>query len=349
LFFPEGHTEADFNMIFIVMEICDTDLKHLCRKDIVLEPICINTMMYTLLIGLRYLHSTGVYHRDLKPANCLVNADCTVKICDFGLSRAIDNEPDVEALPNTPREGASAENAADKIEGGYAAAIVPSTAKAKRVLTNHVVTRFYRAPELILLQPTYTQGIDTWSVGCIFAELLQLLPDGTPLEDRGPLFPGSSAYPWSPAAGHEGDCLYHTRGSREMMNVIFDVIGSPSPDEVVKLQREDSKSYLNLFNKRDGCGIRSKFPKVDAVSIDLLDRMLRFDATSRISDDEALAHPLFADIREPEKEAELAPSKLVLPFDKELAEAMPSEEMTRKLRSYLSAEVNKQQERNASA
>jgi len=295
-------------------------------------------MMYTLLIGLRYLHSTGVYHRDLKPANCLVNADCTVKICDFGLSRAIDNEPDVQALPNTPRDG----------DAGAVAAIVPTTAKAKRVLTNHVVTRFYRAPELILLQPTYTQAIDTWSVGCIFAELLQLCSSGDTLfEDRGPLFPGQTAYPWSPAAGHEGDCLYHTKGSREMMNVIFDVIGTPSPEDVAKLEREDSKQYLDLFSKRAGTGLREKFPKIDDLSLDLLDRMLRFDAKSRITDDDALSHQLFQSIREPEKELPLATAKIVLDFDKELAEAMPSDVMTQKLRSYLAAEVEKMQAKNA--
>ncbi len=45
--------------------------------------------MYRLLLGLHYMHSAKVLHRDLKPANILLNDDCSVKICDFGLSRAI--------------------------------------------------------------------------------------------------------------------------------------------------------------------------------------------------------------------------------------------------------------------
>merc|ERR1712107_436174 len=91
IFFSEGETMEDFSTIYIVMEICDTDLKNLLKKDIVLETIHIHTLMYSLLTGIRYLHSAGVWHRDLKPANCLANQDCTVKICDFGLARAIDN------------------------------------------------------------------------------------------------------------------------------------------------------------------------------------------------------------------------------------------------------------------
>jgi mitogen-activated protein kinase 1/3 len=292
LLLPQGSSMETFDSVFIVMEICDTDLKHLCKKDIVLDSLCINAMMYSLLVGLRYLHSAGVWHRDLKPANCLVNQDCTVKICDFGLSRAIDNEePQIGELPNTPREAGNATGSNAEATSG----IVLTSQKAKKALTNHVVTRFYRAPELILLQPTYTEKIDTWSVGCIFAELLQLLPDGEPFEDRRPLFPGQTAYPWSPAPGHKDDCLYHTRGSREMMNIIFDCIGTPTPEEIDKLQREDSKQYINLFRKRAGSGLRSKFANVDPSSIDLLEKMLRFDASSRISDDDAIEHPLFAE------------------------------------------------------
>lgn len=46
-------------------------------------------MVYNLLCAVRYLHSANVLHRDLKPANILVNEDCSVKICDFGLARSI--------------------------------------------------------------------------------------------------------------------------------------------------------------------------------------------------------------------------------------------------------------------
>ena len=67
--------------------------------------------------------------------------------------------------------------------------------KVTRQMTTHVVTRWYRAPELILLQ-RYTTAIDIWSFACIFAELLTMLPDGP--QERNALFPGRSCFPLSP-------------------------------------------------------------------------------------------------------------------------------------------------------
>jgi mitogen-activated protein kinase 1/3 len=69
----------------------------------------------------------------------------------------------------------------------------------KRELTGHVVTRWYRAPELILLEKDYGPAIDMWSVGCIFAELLGMMKESAATYlDRKPLFPGKSCFPLSP-------------------------------------------------------------------------------------------------------------------------------------------------------
>ena len=69
----------------------------------------------------------------------------------------------------------------------------------KRQLTGHVVTRWYRAPELILLEKDYGSAIDMWSVGCIFAELLGMMKQSAATYmDRKPLFPGKSCFPLSP-------------------------------------------------------------------------------------------------------------------------------------------------------
>jgi mitogen-activated protein kinase 1/3 len=69
----------------------------------------------------------------------------------------------------------------------------------KRELTGHVVTRWYRAPELILLEKEYGPAIDVWSVGCVFAELLGMMKESAPTYlDRKPLFPGKSCFPLSP-------------------------------------------------------------------------------------------------------------------------------------------------------
>lgn len=97
--------------------------------------------LYQLLRGLKYVHSANVLHRDLKPSNLLMNANCDLKIGDFGLAR---------------------------------------TTSETDFMTEYVVTRWYRAPELLLSCSEYTSAIDVWSVGCIFGEIMT----------REPLFPG---------------------------------------------------------------------------------------------------------------------------------------------------------------
>lgn len=88
------------------------------------------------------MHSAGILHRDLKPRNLLVNSNCDLKICDFGLARADINCCKSKAL----------------------------------IMTDYIATRWYRAPEVILSWKRYTSAIDIWSVGCILAELILRRP-----------------------------------------------------------------------------------------------------------------------------------------------------------------------------
>ncbi|KAK6456452.1 kinase-like domain-containing protein [Scheffersomyces xylosifermentans] len=108
---------------------------------------------YQLLRGLKLIHSANVIHRDLKPSNILVNENCDLKICDFGLARL-----------NTIQKG---------LKGDLS---VPNISP----LTEYVATRWYRAPEIMLNSSEYSAAIDVWSVGCILGEMLTYRP----------LFPG---------------------------------------------------------------------------------------------------------------------------------------------------------------
>jgi len=302
-----------FDELYIVMELADSDLKKLCKQDVTLTNLHIDTLLYNLLVGLKYIHSAGVYHRDLKPANCFVNQDCTVKIGDFGLSRAIGGEQcHLQPHPHTPRRE---EDKTAGESGASGVPQVPHTQRLKKNLTGHVVTRWYRAPELILLQENYTEAIDVWSVGCIYAELLGML-EGTHVLDRGPLFPGSSCFPLSPDHRHKTDYKYHTQGKHDMLNKIFSIIGTPAEEEISELDRDDAKRYMNCFLKRPGSGLGAKFPHVDKASTDILEKMLKFSPKKRISVDQALDHPLLKDIRDKRKET-TAPSLVVLEFEKE--------------------------------
>lgn len=90
-------------------------------------------IVYQILKGIKFLHSAQLIHRDLKPSNVLLNSDCHLKICDFGLARSL---------------------IADK-EG------------SDMILTEEVATRWYRAPEVLLGSQTYDKSADIWSIGCI--------------------------------------------------------------------------------------------------------------------------------------------------------------------------------------
>jgi mitogen-activated protein kinase 1/3 len=285
--------ESNFNELYIVLEICDSDMKKLVRTDTMLTPTHISTLVYNLLIGLKYVHSAGVYHRDLKPANCLVNQDCAVKICDFGLARAMDEtvEPDDIEQGDEERE----------IDGP----VRPATLRRKRAMTAHVVTRWYRAPEVILLQKGYDEAIDMWSVGCIFAELLQMVEERIQFCDRSPMFPGGSCYPLSPE--RKRGVRQKSKGSSDQLDMIFGIIGTPTQEEINMLENEDARIYVSKnFESRPASGFRTKFKTVDDASIDFLEKTLKFSKARRLTVNQALEHPLVAEVRDAAREVSAA-------------------------------------------
>lgn len=130
-----------FDDIYIVTELMDTDLHQIISSPQPLTDDHTQYFLYQILRALKYIHSAHVLHRDLKPSNLLLNGNCDLKVCDFGLARV--------AHPEENHAG---------------------------FLTEYVATRWYRAPEIMLSWKEYTKSIDVWSVGCIFAELLGRKP-----------------------------------------------------------------------------------------------------------------------------------------------------------------------------
>lgn len=80
------------------MEFAESDLKKILKSSIHLEILHIQTIVYNLLCAIKYLHDCKVIHRDLKPANILVNEDCSVKLCDYGLARSITGVESAEMI-----------------------------------------------------------------------------------------------------------------------------------------------------------------------------------------------------------------------------------------------------------
>ncbi|CAN1297176.1 Mitogen-activated protein kinase 15 [Linum perenne] len=150
-------SRREFKDIYVVFELMESDLHQVIKLNNDLTPDHHQFFLYQLLRSLKYIHSAHVFHRDLKPKNILANADCKLKLCDFGLARV--------SFSNAP---------------------------SAIFWTDYVATRWYRAPELcgsfsskVLLKlcfPQYTPAIDIWSIGCIFAELVT----------GKPLFPGKN-------------------------------------------------------------------------------------------------------------------------------------------------------------
>ncbi|ORY35019.1 mitogen-activated protein kinase [Naematelia encephala] len=140
----------EFTEVYLVQELMETDLHRVIRSQELSDDHC-QYFIYQAIRGLKALHSANVLHRDLKPSNLLLNANCDLKICDFGLARSAAAPPD--AGPN----------------GGNG------------FMTEYVATRWYRAPEVMLSFQEYTKAIDIWSIGCILAEMI----------NGKPLFPGA--------------------------------------------------------------------------------------------------------------------------------------------------------------
>ncbi|KAG5250416.1 MAP kinase PsMAPK2 family protein [Salix suchowensis] len=239
-----------FKDVYLVYELMDTDLHQIIKSSQALTNDHCQYFLFQLLRGLKYLHSANILHRDLKPGNLLINANCDLKICDFGLARTSNGK--------------------------------------NQFMTEYVVTRWYRAPELLLCCDNYGTSIDVWSVGCIFAELL----------GRKPIFPGT-------------ECL-------DQLKLIISILGSQM-EEVTSLFSRDPFSRL--------------YPNADPLAIDLLQKMLVFDPSKRITVTGALEHPYMSLLYDPSSNPP-AQVPIDLDIDEELGEEMIREMMWREMLHY---------------
>jgi len=229
-------SKIGFKDVYLVFELFDTDLNTVIRSKQVLEEQHHKYFIYQLLCGLKYLHSAHIMHRDLKPANILVNLNCDLKICDFGLARGYE-------------------------ETGHA-----------QELTEYVITRWYRPPELLMMSTTYDAKVDIWSAGCIFAEL----------SNRKALFPGK-------------DYL-------NQINLICDVLGTPQGDSVAYLKPEAAK-FLSEISPRPKKDLAALFPNIKGnEGIDFVQSMLTFDPRARPTAEMLLCHPYLAELHDPHDE-----------------------------------------------
>jgi mitogen-activated protein kinase 1/3 len=192
--------------------------------------------------------------------------------------------------------------------------------KPTQMLSVHVVTRWYRAPELILIEKDYSSAIDLWSVGCIFAELMMMIKENAAtFVDRTPLFPGKFCFPLSPP-DRSNSIKVNENGfpvdKSDQLNVIFDVIGTPTDEDMEFITDQNGILYLKSIKIRPKRDLKKKFPGSSDDSLDLLNKLLQFNPRKRVNVNEALEHPLFAEVRSPTKEIE-ADFNLEFEFEKD--------------------------------
>ncbi len=201
--------------------------------------------------------------RDLKPSNLLVNSNCDLAICDYGLARGVSKATEKD-------------------------------------LTSYVVTRWYRAPEILCEATTYGTAADVWGVGCIFGELL----------GRKTLFRGSS--------------------SKQQVELIISVLGSPTDEDLRGVEDPNIVRLIKSFPRRAPVPWTHIFPDANPLALDLLSKMLTFSQFDRISVDEALAHPFLAELH-----AKATEPTCDTPFDFSFEHGYPHEMPKALLQRYM--------------
>lgn len=141
-------------------------------------------------------------------------------------------------------------------------------------MTGYVVTRWYRAPEVILSWMHYNQTVDIWSVGCIMAEMLT------------------------------GKTLFKGKDYLDQLTQILKVTGVPGTEFLQKLNDKAAKSYIQSLPQSPKKDFSQLFPRASPQATDLLEKILELDVDKRLTASQALAHPFFEPFRDPEEETE---------------------------------------------
>lgn len=277
--------------VYILMEYLETDLSKIINSPSYLKRKQIKDIFYQMVCGLSYIHSANIIHRDLKPSNVLLDSELNLKICDFGMSRSI-KEP-VYMNYDSSTDVSSEEDSF----------LPQSRPKLKRSLTMHVVTRWYRAPEIILLDENYSYSVDVWSLGCIFGELLQMnKKNKLDFRDRFPLFAGDSCYPLSPDMSLRYEPGDLRCSDTDQLNMITEILGTPTEQDLSFLTDSQTLDYLSQLPIKRPQEFEELYPGSTSEELNMLKSMLRFNPSQRVSIEELISNSYFDDVRCRDKE-----------------------------------------------
>eukprot|EP00758_Cryptobia_borreli_P011022 Tbor_TRINITY_DN5622_c0_g1::TRINITY_DN5622_c0_g1_i3::g.8484::m.8484/K19603/MAPK15; mitogen-activated protein kinase 15 len=240
----------DSRDLYLVFELLESDLSTVIKSRL-LQGIQRQFIVYQLIRCCDFLHRRRIIHRDLKPPNILVNHDCSIKLADFGLARTICTD-----LSNTTNKGSD----------GRVQATDQDT------LTEYIATRWYRSPELLVGNSSYSCSVDIWAIGCIIAELFLCEP----------LLQGTSA-------SHQ-------------LFITIKTIGEPTESDIVSWNSPRAQEMVNELPPIDQehsddvyqfcCPpLAERLEHLPRDAADLIVQMLRHNPSKRITAKEALSHP----------------------------------------------------------
>ncbi|RUP48362.1 hypothetical protein BC936DRAFT_144673 [Jimgerdemannia flammicorona] len=285
--------------IYLYQELMEADLHQIIRSGQALSDAHYQSFIYQICCGLKYIHSANVLHRDLKPGNLLVNADCDLKICDFGLARGYVDMPGADS--------------------GF--------------MTEYVATRWYRAPEIMLSFQSYTKASevgendtersicgpwDAFSLNCwvenhcsraeivrtLFLSSWRLFMILTRLccSDKGVSLK---------SVGFRIDCPHPPPLNItfrlepldvDQLNQILYVLGTPDDPTLKRVGSERAQIYIRSLQRFPKVPFSQLYPQATPGALDLLERLLTFDPAARITVEEALEHPYLSLFHDPEDE-----------------------------------------------
>jgi mitogen-activated protein kinase 1/3 len=210
----------------------EIDLYAVIRNKQALTDGHIQFIVYQMTRALLYLHSANIIHRDLKPSNVLATETCDVQLCDFGLARAVEFSADQNH-------------------------------------TEYVVTRYYRAPE-IMISHEYSTAVDIWSLGCTMAELMT------------------------------GHILFKGENYIQQIKVIIDTLGKPADMSFVT--NPNAKKFLETLPEVPKRPLLAVVEYENPDALDLLQKLLEIDPSKRIKASEAIKHPYLKAFHDPSDE-----------------------------------------------